>query len=234
VARLHRDILRTLLGRIAAGDPPVGAKLPKEVDLAAELGASRGVVRECIRALEERGVVRVTHGHGAAVEPVGRWDVLDAEVLAVGGARLTAEAHEAHAVVAGELAALAAARSGPPAVLGGELARRAAERPAPPLERLEAAVAAVEAAAAADTGVAADPDVATDGLEAARRLFDDALAEAAGNRPLARVAGDLAAALGGPAPARADRYRRVLDAVRAGDPAAARAAMAAITGARPR
>ena len=30
VARLHRDILRTLLGRIAAGNPPAGAKLPKE------------------------------------------------------------------------------------------------------------------------------------------------------------------------------------------------------------
>ena len=224
MARLHRDILRTLLGRIAAGDPPVGAKLPKEVDLAAELGASRGVVRECIRALEERGVVRVTHGHGAAVEPLGRWDVLDAEVLAVGGRRLTTEAVDAYAIVAGELAALAAARSGPPAVLGGELARRAAERPAPPLERLEAAVVAVEAAADADTA----------GLEAARRSFDDALAEVAGNRPLARVAADLAAALGAPAPARTERYRRVLDAIQAGDPAAARAAMAAVSGARPR
>jgi DNA-binding FadR family transcriptional regulator len=233
VARLHRGILRVLLGRIAAGDPPVGAKLPKEVDLAAELGASRGVVRECVRALEERGVVRVTHGHGARVEPVGSWDVLDAEVLAVLGARLTAEATEAHVIVAGELAALAAARSGPPAVLGGELARRAAQRPAPTLERLEAAVAAVEAAHAA--GLEADVDAAAAAdLEAARRAFDDALAEVAGNRPLARVAGDLAAALGGPAPARPDRYRRVLAAVRAGDPAAARAAMAAVTGARPR
>jgi DNA-binding FadR family transcriptional regulator len=48
------------------------------------------------------------------------------------------------------------------------------------------------------------------------------------------VIGDLAAALGGPAPARPDRYRRVLDAIRAGDPAAARAAMAAVSGARPR
>ena len=223
MARLHRDILRTLLGRIATGNPPAGAKLPKEVDLAAELGASRGVVRECIRALEERGVVRVTHGHGATVEPIENWDVLDAEVLAAAGERLTVEAHDAHAIVAGELAALAAARSGPPAVLGGELARRAAERPASTLERLEAAVGAVEAAAEADAG-----------LEAARRAFDEALAEAAGNRPLARVARDLVAALGGPAPARPDRYRRVLDAIRAGDPAAARAAMAGVSGARPR
>jgi DNA-binding FadR family transcriptional regulator len=166
VARLHRGILRTLLGRIAAGDPPAGTNLPREVDLAADLDASRGVVREVIRALEERGVVRVTHGHGARVEPLARWDVLDPEVLAVAGPRLTAEA--------------------------------------------------------------------TDADEAARRAFDAALAEAAGNRPLARVAADLSAARGGPAPARPDRYRRVLDAVRAGDPAAARAAMAAITGARPR
>ena len=132
MARLHRDILRTLLGRIATGNPPAGAKLPKEVDLAAE-------------------------------------------------------------------------------------------RPASTLERLEAAVEAVEAAAEADAG-----------LEAARREFDEALAEAAGNRALARVARDLAAALGGPAPARPDRYRRVLDAIRAGDPAAARATMAAVSGARPR
>ena len=196
------DILRTLLGRIAAGNPPPGAKLPKEVDLAVELGASRGVVRECIRALEERGVVRVTHGHGATVEPIANWDVLDAEVLAAAGERLAVEAHDAHTIVAGELAA---------------------ERPAPTLERLEAAVEAVEATAEADAG-----------LEAARLAFDEALAEAAGNRPLARVAGDLAAALGGPAPARPDRYRRVLDAIRAGDPAAARAAMAAVSGARPR
>ena len=218
MARLHRGILRTLLGRIVAGDLPVGANLPKEVDLAAELSASRGVVRECIRALEERGVVRVTHGHGARVEPMGRWDVLDPEVLAAAGPRLAVEATEAHVIVAGELAALAAARSGPPAVLGGELARRAAERPPPALERLEAAVEGVE----------------TDAGEPARRAFDDALAEAAGNRPRARVAAALSAARGGPAPARPDRYRRVLEAVRAGDPAAARAAMAAITGARPR
>jgi DNA-binding FadR family transcriptional regulator len=218
VARLHRGILRTLLVRIAAGDPPAGSRLPKEVDLAAELGASRGVLRECMRALEERGVVRVTHGHGAWVEPPRAWDVLDPEVLAALGGRLAAEAVEARAIVQGELAALAAARSGPPAVLGGELARRAAERPAPELDRLAAAVEAVEA----------EPD------DEARRAFDEALAEAAGNRPLARVAGELAAALGGPAPARADRYRRVLDAVRAGDPAAARAAMAAVSSARSR
>lgn len=59
----------------------VGERLPKEVELAAEFGASRGVARECIRALEERGLVTVTHGVGAIVNGTDQWDVFDAEVL---------------------------------------------------------------------------------------------------------------------------------------------------------
>jgi DNA-binding FadR family transcriptional regulator len=58
-----------LIARVAAGAYPAGAMLPKEELLAAELDVSRGVVRECIRALEERGVVRVRHGRGATVLP---------------------------------------------------------------------------------------------------------------------------------------------------------------------
>jgi len=57
--RLHREILEILLGRIAAGTYAVGALLPEEQRLAEELDVSRGVVRECVRALEERSIVRV-------------------------------------------------------------------------------------------------------------------------------------------------------------------------------
>ena len=95
--------------------------LPKEERLAAELDVSRGVVRECIRALEERGVVRVRHGRGATVLPARAWNVLDPEVFAAvhgaaGGRRLVSEAVEARAIVQGEAAALAAERSRPEAV----------------------------------------------------------------------------------------------------------------------
>ena len=41
--------------------------LPREVDLAAEFGVSRGVARECIRAMEERGLVLAFHG-------IANWD----------------------------------------------------------------------------------------------------------------------------------------------------------------
>jgi DNA-binding FadR family transcriptional regulator len=52
--------------------------LPREVDLAAEFEVSRGVARETIRAMEERGLVSVKHGKGATIE-ADDWDVFDPE-----------------------------------------------------------------------------------------------------------------------------------------------------------
>lgn len=196
----------TLLARIAAGTYRVGSMLPKEEHLAAELDVSRGVVRECVRALEERGVVRVRHGRGATVMPARAWNVLDPQVFSAvhgtaGGRRLVSEAVEALAIVQGEAAALAAERSHPEAV-----------------RALAAAVDAVETA----TG---------DGVAAAELEFGRALADASGNRPLARAAAELAGAMAAVAPSRhgrPERYRRVLDTIAAADPAAARAAMQAL------
>ena len=110
--------MEALLERIAGGTYPVGSMLPKEERLAAELDVSRGVVRECIRALEERGVVRVRHGRGATVLPARAWNVLDPQVFAAvqgaaGGRRLVSEAVEARAIMVGHSAALAAERSRP-------------------------------------------------------------------------------------------------------------------------
>jgi DNA-binding FadR family transcriptional regulator len=199
MARLHREIMDELMARIAAGTYPVGAMLPKEERLAEELDVSRGVVRECIRALEERGVVRVRHGRGAWVLPARAWNVLDPAVFAAvhdapGGRRLVAEAAEARAIVLGQAAGLAAERG------RGD-----------GLRALTAAVEAIETA----------PDDAR--AEAARVEFERALVDAAANRPLARVAGalaDVAGPVGG-----GGSYRAVLDAVGAGDAAGARGAM---------
>ena len=189
--------MEELLGRITGGTYAVGSMLPKEVQLAAELDVSRGVIRECIRALEERGVVRVRHGRGATVLPARAWDVLDPDVFAAvrsapGGRRLAAEAGEARALVLREVAALAAARGRADA-----------------LRALAAAVDAVETA----------------GDDRAEAEFERALVDAAGNRPLARVAAALAEAA--PPAARAAGHRGVCDAVAAGDAAAARAAVEA-------
>jgi DNA-binding FadR family transcriptional regulator len=191
-----------LIARIATGAYPTGAMLPKEERLAAELDVSRGVVRECIRALEERGVVRVRHGRGATVLPARAWNVLDPDVFAAvhdapGGRRLVNEAAEAQAIVLGQAAALAAERARPEG-----------------LRALTSAVEAVETAADEPARAAAEAE------------FERALLDAAGNRPLARVAFALAEAMAGSARRGVD-HRAVLAAVAAGDGAGAQASLAA-------
>ncbi len=79
--RLHRQVMNLLLGEIAGGALAAGDVLPREADLAAEHGVSRGVIRECMRGLEERGLVRVKHGRGATVLPASQWDTFDPDVL---------------------------------------------------------------------------------------------------------------------------------------------------------
>ena len=73
--------MRVLMGDIISGRYSVEERLPKENDLTERFGASRGTIREAVRALEERGLVKVTHGVGAVVQPSEHWDILDADVL---------------------------------------------------------------------------------------------------------------------------------------------------------
>jgi GntR family transcriptional regulator len=56
-----------LRARLATGRLPVGAVLPREVDLAAELGVSRSVVRQALGALERDGLVRRRRRGGTRV-----------------------------------------------------------------------------------------------------------------------------------------------------------------------
>ncbi|MBW8482376.1 FadR/GntR family transcriptional regulator [Actinomadura parmotrematis] len=65
-----------LRGQIAAGEWPVGAKLPGEATLARELGVGRSTVREAIRELAGAGLVRARQGAGVyvvATEPGEDW-----------------------------------------------------------------------------------------------------------------------------------------------------------------
>lgn len=73
--------MRVLLAEIVSGARPEGTSLPREADLAKQFGVSRGVARECIRSLEERGLISVKHGRGATVLPERDWDVFDPDVL---------------------------------------------------------------------------------------------------------------------------------------------------------
>jgi DNA-binding FadR family transcriptional regulator len=214
VSRAYEAIVERYVQRIVDGELLPGKSLRREQDLAGELGVSRGVVREVIRALQEPGLVRVTHGRGQRVTEAREWKVLDPVVLAslltrVAGRSLLEELYECRIVCEVPAAGLAAERASDED--RAELTRRFAALPAGPLR-------------ARNWGerVAA---------RAAERGFHDAIVSMAGNRPLAEVARPVLAALeraGDRVPRRAAVWRerrRILEAIVARDAPGARTAM---------
>lgn len=67
-----------LVERVATGVFPVGEPLPAQDALAVDLGVSRLTVREAIKALADRGLLRVEHGSGTFVNPPHRWTDIEA------------------------------------------------------------------------------------------------------------------------------------------------------------
>jgi GntR family transcriptional regulator, transcriptional repressor for pyruvate dehydrogenase complex len=103
--RLYRQIAEQLRGLIAAGEYPLGSRLPPERDLAVQLGVSRPSVREALIALEVEGLVEVRMGSGVYVT------ALDATPAARGVVEATLGPFDiirARALIEAELAALAA------------------------------------------------------------------------------------------------------------------------------
>src|SRR5215208_8259434 len=200
---------------------PARAALPREADPAARFGVSRGVARESLRGLEERGVVTVKHGRGATVNPDDRWDVFDPYVLAAlldgaQGAAILAEYLECRRILEIEAASLAA--------------ERATETD---LANLSDAFARMSAGAERVRGNPAAEDL----FHEADVAFHRALIAATGNRALGNMTGPVHRAL---AAARRPlarpeyrlerglpEHRRILAAIASRDPAEARAAMCA-------
>ncbi|MEV0945219.1 FCD domain-containing protein [Rhodococcus sp. NPDC049939] len=56
-----------LAERISSGEWPLGARIPSEAELAAELGVGRSSVRETVRLLARDGLLEVRHGVGTFV-----------------------------------------------------------------------------------------------------------------------------------------------------------------------
>lgn len=218
MARLHRDVMRTLTTDIVSGVRPSGEMLPREVDLAAEFDVSRGVARETIRAMEERGLVSVKHGKGATVNPADRWDVFDADVLGAmldteHGGGVLAQYVECRRILEVEAAAMAAERA------------RKADKQA-----LEDAFAHMEYAAGRPASQTAE-----DLFHESDISFHQALIAATGNQALSGLVERIhSALLLARFPLARPQYReeralpehkRILDAVVAGDAQGARAAM---------
>jgi DNA-binding FadR family transcriptional regulator len=61
------EIAEALAERVLTGALVAGDRLPSERDLAVEFGASRPMVREALRSLTERGLIKVEAGRGAFV-----------------------------------------------------------------------------------------------------------------------------------------------------------------------
>jgi GntR family galactonate operon transcriptional repressor len=115
--RLHREMMGELVTQIVDGTLSEGDMLPREVDLAARFDVSRGVTRECIRALEERGLLRVRHGRGATVTPRSEWDIFDPDVISAllegsAAADVLGDYLECRRILEIECAGLAAERGG--------------------------------------------------------------------------------------------------------------------------
>lgn len=218
--RLHREAMLEYLREIVSGTLAAGDALPREVTVAERFGVSRGVAREALRALEERGLATVRHGSRTIVSAREEWDLFDDDVIAAsleGAAAvpLLAEYLECRRIIEIAAAGLAAERATADALAEMESAL-AAMRAALDLQRAAAREAAFHKADVTfhATLVAGTGNLA---LLALVRRVDAALLTA--RYPLARPANRRTRAL--------PEHEAILAAVQRRDPAGAREAMQA-------
>jgi DNA-binding FadR family transcriptional regulator len=219
MSRLHREAMRVLIGEITSGALAEGDRLPREQDLALQFGVSRGVARECVRSLEERGLITVKHGRGATVAPSSQWDVFDPDVLSalVAGTRgreVLLEYIECRRILEVEAAGLAAERAGE--------------------DELRALSDAFDEMTSAAERARVNP-AAEHLYQEADIAFHHAIVEATGNRALARMTLPIHRALSTVfAPLARPEHRferglpehqRILAAIQGGDPEEARSSM---------
>lgn len=205
-SRLYEQLVGRLLALIEELDLTPGDRLPPERELASGLGVSRASVRQALVVLEVQGLVDVRHGEGAILRDTRPPDAVLAAVEA--HTRQLGEVIEAREALEVKLASLAAER------------RRQED-----LDRIDAALA--EMASAIERGER--------GLEGDEH-FHGAVTAAARSALLADLMTEIAQAI------RASRieslsqpgrpedslvsHRKIAEAIRAGDPAAAAEAMA--------
>jgi GntR family galactonate operon transcriptional repressor len=206
----HSQAAAMIGQRIVAGEWLEGGALPTEADLSRELNVSRASLREAIKLLAGKGLIRSTPRRGTIVQSPATWNRLDPDVLfwqASDGptTRFVRDLFELRRMIEPEAAALAAKR-------GGEDGRR----------EIAETFAAMEAASDVETSIAAD------------LAFHRAIVRATGNDLLAAFSPAIEASLavsftvsraGTTQPHVVPMHRAVAEPILAGDEAAARAAM---------
>jgi DNA-binding FadR family transcriptional regulator len=212
-ARLGVAVVHDLVSAIVTGEVAPGESLPPEGPLAAHFGVSRTVIRESVKRLEEKGLVTVAQGRGTQAQPSTSWNILDPVVLS---ALLENDSS------LGVLDELAAVRS---ALEGSMSAEVASGRSADELDELRSAFARMEQTI--------DDEAAYNQADADFHLLVMALSKNRLAENITNILFQRARAsqrfVGAP-----DRHAfeqtlaehgRVLNAIEAGDPAAAEAAM---------
>lgn len=81
IDRIGATVLNELVQSIVSGEIAPGDTLPPESELSTQFGVSRTVIRESMKRLQEKGMVTVAQGRGTNVNPTTSWNVLDPLVL---------------------------------------------------------------------------------------------------------------------------------------------------------
>jgi GntR family transcriptional repressor for pyruvate dehydrogenase complex len=111
--RVTEDAIETIRDLIATGQWGPGARLPRETDLAAQLGLSRNSLREAVRALSLARVLEVRQGDGTYVSSLEAEELFQPTLLATNlmQGRTVLELFEVRRMLEPEAAAMAALRA---------------------------------------------------------------------------------------------------------------------------
>lgn len=113
---LADELAEQLVAEIVSGTYPPGSMLPAENGLAQLANVSRLTVREAVKILRSKSVLRVRHGVGTFVRPIEEWSPLDPILLVIrctngsGDLDMHARLLEARRLVEVSVADLAGAR----------------------------------------------------------------------------------------------------------------------------
>ena len=81
--RLSAEVAADVVDRIVRGVIPPGTTLPNEAGLCDYYDVSRPVIREALKVVEQKGLVRIRQGDGTTVLPKDEWLLLNADVLRI-------------------------------------------------------------------------------------------------------------------------------------------------------
>lgn len=75
------DVIDWLGRAIASGHFGLNSTLPMENQLGEQVGVSRTVIREAVKVLTAKGVVKTARRYGTVVNPISDWNLLDADLV---------------------------------------------------------------------------------------------------------------------------------------------------------